>query len=81
MKVQLENGNKSPFTNWKYNSNQKMEIKVHLRIGKNIQLENGNKSPFMNWKYNSDQKMESSFKNQGKSPIGKMEIIENDKWK
>ena len=21
MKVQLENGNKSPFTNWKYNSN------------------------------------------------------------
>ena len=57
MKVQLENGNKSPFTNWKYNSNQKTEIKVHLRIGKNIQLENGNKSPFMNWKYNSDQKM------------------------
>ena len=40
-----------------------------------VQLENGNKSPFMNWKYNSDQKMKSSFKkNQGKSPIGKMEI-------
>ena len=36
----------------------KTEIKVHLRIGKNIQLENGNKSPFMNWKYNSDYKME-----------------------
>ena len=43
--------------NWKYNSDQKMEIKVHLKIGKNIQLENGNKSPCMNWKYNSDQKM------------------------
>ena len=37
MKVQLENGNKSPYTNWKYNSNQKMEI-----------IEN-DKSPIRNW--------------------------------
>ena len=39
MKVQLENGKKSLFMNWKYN--QKMKIKVHLRIGKKVQLENG----------------------------------------
>ena len=30
IKVHLENGNKSPLTNWKYYSNYKMEIKVFL---------------------------------------------------
>jgi hypothetical protein len=38
-------------TSLKYNSNWKMEIKVHLRIVKKVQLENGNKSPFTNWRF------------------------------
>ena len=43
MKAQLENGKKSLFIIWKYNSNQNIQIKVHSRIGKKIQLENGRK--------------------------------------
>ena len=39
-------------TSLKYNSNSKMEIKVHLIIGKKVQLENGNKSSFKNWEKN-----------------------------
>ena len=44
--------------NWKYNSDQKMKIIVHLKIREKVQLGNGNKSSFINWKCNYNQKME-----------------------
>ena len=43
MKVKLENRNKSRLRNLKYDSIQKMQINVRLRIGKKVPLQNENK--------------------------------------
>ena len=51
MKIQFENGNKSPFRNWK-ESSWKLENLEIMKIDKWL-INKQNKSPFRNWKQSS----------------------------